>query len=209
MLDCYNSLSFLPSYTISPQIVSSPKQVNWVGLGLAVDPRCILYLHLPGRDPVTGRYAVPYPVTRKWNSSSTRTWGCPPLHIDALASLLMPWSAHTFPIRDHVGLPRLLSLPSLSTKASFNPDPVFPVPPSGSDHDFLLFSDGSKSRGRVGAAFVHIHPATGSIIGSHLLPLPSYMSIFDAELYAASCALQYAANCMPRHDAEPPRTPSR
>ena len=52
-------------------------------------------------------------------------------------------------------------------------------------------------RGRVGAAFVHLHTATGSIIGFHVLPLPSYMSIFDAELYAASCALQYTANCMP------------
>ena len=117
----------------------------------------------------------------------------------------MPWSAHTFPMRDHVGLPRPLTLPSLPTKANFNPDQVFPVPPSG--HDFLLFSDGSKSRGRVGAAFVHLHPTTGSIIGSHLLPLPSYMSVFDAELYAASCALQYAANCVPRHDTEPPSHP--
>ena len=45
----------------------------------------------------------------------------------------------------------------------------------------------------VGAAFIHLH-ASGSIIGPHLLPLPEYMSIFDAELYAASCALQYAAN---------------
>ena len=33
------------------------------------------------------------------------------------------------------------------------------------------------------------------------------MSVFDAELYAASCALQYAANCVPRHDAEPPSHP--
>ena len=40
------------------------------------------------RDPYTGRHAVPYPMTREWNS--TRTWGRPPLHIDALASLLMP-----------------------------------------------------------------------------------------------------------------------
>ena len=110
-------------------------------------------------------------------------------------------------MRDHAGLPRPLSLPLLPTKANFNPDQVFPVPPSRSDHDSLLFSDGSKSRGRVGAAFVHLHPATGSTIGFHLLPLPSYMSVFDAELYAASCALQYAANCMPRHDAEPPPAP--
>ena len=45
----------------------------------------------------------------------------------------------------------------------------------------------------MGAAFVHLR-ASGSNIGSHLLPLPEYMSVFDAELYAASCALQYAAN---------------
>ena len=44
----------------------------------------------------------------------------------------------------------------------------------------------------MGAAFVHLH-ASGSIIGSHLLPLPEYISILDAELHAASCALQYAA----------------
>ena len=45
-------------------------------------------------------------------------------------------------------------------------------------------------------AFIHLH-ASGSIIDSHLLPLPEYMSVFDAELYAASCALQYAANLSP------------
>ena len=114
----------------------------------------------------------------------------------------MPWSANTFPMRDRVGLPRPLSLRSLPTKANVNPDHAFSVPPSGSDHG-LPCSDGSKSRGRVGAAFVHLRPATGSIIGSHLLTLPSYMSIFDAEVYAASCALLYSGSCMPRHDAEP------
>ena len=108
-------------------------------------------------------------------------------------------------MRGYVELPRPLSLPSLPTKANFNPDRVFPVPPS--DHDFLLFSDGSKPRGRVGAAFVRLHPSTGSIIGSHLLPLPSYMSVFDAELYAASYVLQYAASCVPRHSAESPPRP--
>ena len=85
-------------------------------------PPALLPLHHHMARPFTGRHAVPYPMTRKWNSSSTRTWGRPPLHIDALASLLMPWSA--FPMRDHVGLPRSLSLPSLPTKANFNPDQV-------------------------------------------------------------------------------------
>ena len=106
------------------------------------------------RDPLSGRHAVPYAMTRKWNSSSTRTWGRPPLHSNALASLLMPWSAHTFAMRDRVGLRRPLSRQSLPTKANFNPDQAVPAPPSG--RDFLLFSDGSKSRGRVGAAFLHL-----------------------------------------------------
>ena len=48
----------------------------------------------------------------------------------------------------------------------------------------------------MGAAFVHLH-TSGSIIGSHLLPLPEYMSVFDAERYAASCALRYDANIPP------------
>ena len=82
-------------------------------------------------------------------------------------------------------LPRPLSL-ALPTKATFNPNLVFPTHPSADD--VLLFSDGTKSEGKVGAAIVHLHPP-GAIIGSHLLPLPSYISVFDAELYAASCAL--------------------
>ena len=84
----------------------------------------------------------------------------------------------------------------------------------------------SKSGRKVGAAFIHfrppdpstrshlqVHPpdATGivaaspdhpysstSITGSHLLSLPWHMSVFDAELYSASCALQYAASLSPR-----------
>ena len=108
--------------------------------------------------------------------------------------LLVPWSAHTFPVRDHIGLLRPLSLPSLPTKEQFDPNQVFPLPPPSpsSGTEVLLFSDGSKAGSKVGAAFVHLHPS-GSIIKSHLLPLPWYMSVFDAELYAASCALQYAA----------------
>ena len=116
--------------------------------------------------------------------------GAPPLHIDTLTSLLAPWSSRTFPVRDYIGLPRPLSFSSLPTKETFNPGRVFPLP--GADSETRLF-DGSKSRGRVGAAFVHLH-ASGSIIGSHLLPLPEYMSVFGAELCAANCALQYAAN---------------
>ena len=116
--------------------------------------------------------SIPYP-------GIPRTWGRPPLHTDALISLSKPWSAHTFPARDHVWLYRPLSLPSLPTKANFNPNLVFTIPPSDDGRDVLLFSEGSKSRGKVGAAFVHLHPATGPIIGYHL-PLPSYMSIFDA-----------------------------
>ena len=48
----------------------------------------------------------------------------------------------------------------------------------------------------MGAAFIHLHPPS-SIIGSHLLPLPRHMSVFNVELYAASCALQYAASLSP------------
>ena len=48
------------------------------------------------------------------------------------------------------------------------------------------------------------HPySSTSITGSHLLSLPWHMSVFDAELYAASCALQYAASLSP-----PPRVVS-
>ena len=75
-----------------------------------------------------------------------------------------------------------------------SPGQVFPLPPADSpDSEIRLFSDGSKSKGKVGATFVHFH-ASGSIIGSHLLPLPEYISVFEAELYAASCVPQYAAN---------------
>ena len=42
-----------------------------------------------------------------------------------------------------------------------------------------------------------------SITGSHLLSLPWHMFVFDAELYVASCALQYAASLSP-----PPRVVS-
>ena len=97
-------------------------------------------------------------MTREWDS--TRTWGRPPLHIDALTSLLVPWSDHTFPMRDHVGLPRPLSLPSLPTNGGFS-----------SDQGETLLFDGSNPGRKVGAAFVHLHPS-GSIIRSHLLPLP-------------------------------------
>ena len=38
------------------------------------------------RDPFTGRHAVPYPMTREWNTNPTRSWGHHPLHIDAIAS---------------------------------------------------------------------------------------------------------------------------
>ena len=42
------------------------------------------------------------------------------------------------------------------------------------------------------------HPySSNSITGSHLLSLPWHMSVFDAELYAASFALQYAASLSP------------
>ena len=150
----------------------------------------------------------------------------PPLHIDNLASLLKPWSNHTFSVRDLVGLPRPLSLSSLPIKANYSPDQVSPLPPS--DNEVFLFSDGSKARKRVGAAFIHFHPPAtcsdptsrshlqtnppdstttpppyppNSITRSHLLSLPWHMSVFNTELYAASCALQYAAPLSP-----PPRS---
>ena len=66
--------------------------------------------------------------------------GPPPLHIDNIASLLRPWPERTFPVRDLVGLPRLLSLHSLPTKVDFNPDQASPQ----SDNEALLFSDGSN-----------------------------------------------------------------
>ena len=124
-----------------------------------------------------------------------------------------------------MGLPRPLSLSSLPTKADYSPDRVFPLPPS--DNEVFLFSDGSKTGRRVGAAFIHFHPPAGhqpaghpttrshlqihpldstatpppyppnSITRSHLLSLPWHMSVFDAELYATSCALQYAASLSP------------
>ena len=150
---------------------------------------------VPWRDPFTGRHAVPYPMTREWDSPPSCSWGRPPLHIDNLASLLKPWANHIFPVRNYVGFPCPLSLPSLPTRANFNPDLVFPGP-NLPGNEILLFSDGSKAGDNVGAAFVHLYPSE-SIIKSHLLPLPGYMSVLDAELYAASCALQYAASCIP------------
>ena len=97
-------------------------------------------------------------------------------------------------MRNHIGLPRPLSLPSLTTKEQFDQNQVFPLPPPSpsSGTEVLLFSDGPKASSKVGAAFIHFHPS-GSIIKSHLLRLPWYMSVFDVELYAASCAVQYAA----------------
>lgn len=146
------------------------------------------------RDPFTGRRAVPYPITiREWNNNPSRSWGQRPLHIDTLTSPLIPWPEHTFSVRDYVGLPRPLSLPSLPTKEQFDPNQIFPLPPPSSDDEVLLFSDGSKAGSKVGVAFVHLHPF-GFIIKPHLLPLPWYMYVFGAELYAASCALQYAAS---------------
>ena len=97
------------------------------------------------RDPATGRHAVPYPMTREWGSTQTR--GCPPFHIDSIASLLKPWSKYTLPICNLVGLPRPPSPPSSLTKADCNPKRVFPLPPSG--NEVLLFSDGSKTGSKV------------------------------------------------------------
>ena len=97
-------------------------------------------------------------MTRSWNTEPTRSWGRPPLHIDNLASLLKPWSNHTFPVRGLVGLPRPLSLSSLPIKADYNPDQVFPLPPS--DNEVFLFSDGSKTGRGVGAAFIYPLPPT-------------------------------------------------
>ena len=48
----------------------------------------------------------------------------------------------------------------------------------------------------MGAAFVHLHPS-GSAIERRLLPIPEYMFVFDAELYATSCTLQYATDPSP------------
>ena len=126
--------------------------------------------------------------------------GRPPLHIGSIASLRRPWAKYTFPTRDLVGLPRPLSLPSLPTKADYNPERDFPLPPS--DNEAILFSDESKTVGKVGAAFIHFHATTrsflhlpvptttqtgndtaphsyssNSITGSHLLSLPRHMSI--------------------------------
>ena len=110
-------------------------------------------------------------------------------------SVTGPENSHTFPARDYIGLPRQLTFSLLPTKGVFNPSQVFPLPPADGT-EILPFSDGTKFRGRVGAAFVHLH-ASGSIIGSHILPLPGYISVFDVVLYASSCALQYAANLSP------------
>ena len=157
------------------------------------------------RDPFTGRHAVPYPTTREWNSGSTRTWGRPPLRIDALVSLLKAMVCPHLPSARPHWIPSLAwpTVAPTQSQLQFKPG-LFHSP---SDDDVLLFSDGSKSRGRVGAAFVHLHPATGSIIGPHLIPLPSYMSVFDAELYAASCALQYAAGLPHSTSASTARRP--
>ena len=94
------------------------------------------------RDPFTGRHAVPYPKTREWNTNPTRSF----LHIDAIASLV-PWPAHTFPVRDHIVLPSPLSLPSLPTKEQFDPNQVFPLsPPSPSSGTSFMTSVTPRSR---------------------------------------------------------------
>ena len=46
---------------------------------------------------------------------------------------------------------------------------------------------------RLEEKWAHL-PPPGSIIKSYPLPLPWYISVSDAGLYAASCALQYAAS---------------
>ena len=149
-------------------------------------------------------------------------WGRSPLHFDNIASLLRPWSEQTFPTCDLVCLPRPLSLRSLPTKADFNPDSGSPLPPS--DNEVLLFSNGSKTGRTIGTTFIHFHPpdpttkprlhppdATtqagndtaphpyppNSITEPYLLSLPWHMSAFDVGLYAACCALQYAASLYP------------
>ena len=87
------------------------------------------------------------PTCSPLDSSSTRTWGCPPLHIDNIASLLKPWSKNIFPTRDLVGLRCPLNLPSLPAEADCGPYRVFPVPPS--DSEVHHFSDGSKTGKKV------------------------------------------------------------
>ena len=93
----------------------------------------------------------------------------PPFHIDNIASLLKPWSGNTFPTCGSVGLHRPLCLPSLPTKTKYNPDRAFPLPRS--DSEVLLFSDGSKTGKKVGAAFTHLHPPDPTT-RSHLRILP-------------------------------------
>ena len=68
----------------------------------------------------------------------------------------------------------------------------------GSKTRSIVGTDGSETRDKVGAAFIHLHPF-GSIIGSHLPPLTWFMSVLDAELCVASHAPQYAANRSAKH----------
>ena len=125
-----------------------------------------------------------HPMTREWDNRTSH----PPTH-RPLTSLLVPWPNHSFPMRVHVRRPRPLILPSLPTKEEFNPGQVFLRPPLGAadDSEVLLYSDGSKTGERVGAAFVHLQPSDSeSITESHLLPLSCNMAIPNAELYAAA-----------------------
>ena len=154
---------------------------------------------------VEGRYAR---FGSPWLGAITSCFRATP-RSGRIASLLKSWSRYRFPTRDLVRFPRPLSLPSPPTKADYNPDQVFPL--LLSDREVLLFSDGSKKGSKVGAAFIHFRPpapttgirphpnllSASSIASSHLLSLPWHMSVFDAELFAASCALQYAAALSP------------
>ena len=147
---------------------------------------------IPSQDATLFR--THYPMTRSWNTDPTRSWGHPPLHIDNLASLLKPWSNHTFPVRELVGIPRPLSLSSLPTKADYSPDRVFHLPPS--NNEVFLFSDGSKTGRRVGAAFIHFYPPAGRpTTRSHLQsthsipprhPLPTLPALLLGPTYSLS-----------------------
>ena len=114
-------------------------------------------------------------------------------------------------------LPRPPSLPSLPTKADFNPDQVFTLPIRQLGPPLLRWvRNWEEGRRRLhplpparpyykvpppnpSARFYHcaLPNPPNTITGSHHPSLPWHMSVFDAELCAASCTLQYAASLSP------------
>ena len=80
------------------------------------------------------------------------------------------------------------------------PDPttrshLHPPDPTVAPHPNRLSANSSTNR--LSASSNTNRLSASSITSSHLLSLPWYMSVFDAELFAASCTLQYAATLSP------------